>query len=236
MFKEINHNSEIDVVVITGDITDNGDDYEVDKALELICTYLDRKLVLGTVGNHDKGPLGNIHNNAIARNTTKKLFRPMCNWSDDWYYNSENYFNVDGIYSYAFRKKLGEYTEETLFYVVDSADLANSEFFARGKISKKVCFELGIDVREAQNSGIDNIVVICHHHPFIRPTLDQIDDYIYHWGMELENGDEFIRAIRGIDLLLFGHKHVEQGWCDKDGIKQIHAAGKTRSEYSIIEV
>jgi 3',5'-cyclic AMP phosphodiesterase CpdA len=228
MFKEINHNSEIDVVVITGDITDNGNDYEVDKALELICTYLDRKLVLSTVGNHDKGPLGNIHNNAIARNTTKKLFRPLCEWSEDNYINTDNYFGIDGIYCYEYN--------DVVFYAIDSADLTNSEFFARGKISGVISETLKDELKEDHECG-RKTVVFMHHHPFVRPTLDQLDDYIYHWGMELEGGKKLMESIKGnCDLLLFGHKHVEQGWCDKDGIKQIHAAGKTRSEYSIIEV
>ena len=69
--------------------------------------------------------------------------------------------------------------------------------------------------------------VYLHHHPFIRN-----DPF-----MELRDARNFMRTIYGrIDVLLFGHRHVEQIWHDTCGIKLIHAAGRLDDSDHVLRI
>lgn len=60
-------------------------------------------------------------------------------------------------------------------------------------------------------------VVYMHHHPFMHH-----DPF-----MMLKDAKEFIRIVYGrIDVLLFGHRHMESIWENYCGIKLIHSAGR----------
>lgn len=222
MFELINYNNS-DVVVITGDITDNGNSEEVDIFLKLVSKYLNKKLVLSNVGNHDKGYLGNIYNKANAKNACNKLFRPLGLWDEDYYDNSETLYNIKGLYSYILPEK------NTIFYCIDTADIGNTEFFARGKVSNNLLEIL------KENLLIDSDMkrVVCfHHHPFIRPNLNDINEFGYNWCMELEGGNKLMQVLENnCECVLFGHKHVDEIWFNRNNINIIHAAGKTRNNY-----
>lgn len=83
--------------------------------------------------------------------------------------------------------------------------------FACGEIGRKQLKAL----KGILNGPSMPTVVYMHHHPFVRN-----DPF-----MELRDAREFIRIIYGrVDVLLFGHRHIEGLWKDTCGIKIIHAA------------
>lgn len=214
-----------DIVVVTGDITENCTPNEYKTALNIMYNDDFEAPVLLVPGNHDKGALGNFHDDDCASRTKRALYRPAGAWDEDNWEIWENLF-----YTYMDEEK------DTIFFCLDSADPKNTEFFARGKIRSEVRNELRLALDMYKDM---KRVVILHHHPFIRSNFKNkgLVDGVYSWAMALEGGQNLMSMLKGrCECLLFGHKHSEQTWNNRFGIKLIHAAGSTVKDFEILEV
>ena len=95
--------------------------------------------------------------------------------------------------------------------------------FACGEIGEPQIKHL----KQKLSQKIRPIVLYLHHHPFMRN-----DPF-----MELRDARKFMRAIYGrVDVLLFGHRHVEQLWYGTCGIKLIHAAGRLADSDRVLRI
>lgn len=198
-------------VVISGDITDNGLEFEYDMAYYLIEQELTDCTVVVAPGNHDYGRLGNILEKS-ARKRFKKYFGKVINPINEQ-------ISAGG--------EILEYydeVEKVVYFVLDSADNKGEELFARGRIGHKQLEELKFKLGDWSDT---TRVVILHHHPFLRPNIDKPLKVPCYWGLELADSDEFQDIVKNnCEILLFGHRHHEEGWCDKLGIEITHAADK----------
>ncbi len=183
-----------DVVVFTGDLTDDGrpDQREKIRALlkQLICT------VLILPGNHDFGAIGSFFDKQDA-----KGFDEL----------AEDFLEAPFYGKIPVLKRI-----ENVLLILLNSNLKTDQVtdFACGKIG---VIQLGLLDRLLKDPGNEGLVkVVClHHHPFMHSDLT----------MRLVDSDLFMETIAGrVDVLLFGHRHIEGYWHDKHGCREISAA------------
>jgi 3',5'-cyclic AMP phosphodiesterase CpdA len=122
--------------------------------------------------------------------------------------------------SYPYVKQIGDCS----FVLLDSMLEEMKEYDlwgAQGKLGKAQLSELDRILDEQRNNNPDQkIVIALHHHPFY-----------YNYFLELRDSDLFKKVIdKRINCLLFGHKHVENRFDDKQiqyGIDIIYASGSS---------
>lgn len=151
-------------------------------------------------GNHDYGPLGNIY----LKESAKEFDRFVYTYGQEGFYHKIPRIIPVG---------------DTVIICLNSCKKTGSPFdFARGKIGWWQLWHL----KRALDKYWDHIkIVMLHHHPFIHsdPT------------MELEDAEGFLKAIYGkVDILLFGHRHLQAQWQDKAGCKWVLASGAAYKE------
>ncbi|MDY6893807.1 MAG: metallophosphoesterase [Thermotogota bacterium] len=182
-----------DLLITTGDITDDGHPKQYKNAKDLPG--------LKVPGNHDYGYAGNIYDREKAE-LFDKIFGTC--FAD---------INIPHI----------KIINNIQFVGLDSNLETEHPFdFACGEIGPLQLRLLG---KTLQNK-IPTVVYL-HHHPFVRN-----DPF-----MELRDARKFMRTIYGrVDVLLFGHRHVEQIWHDTCGIKLIHAAGRLADSDHVLKI
>ena len=198
------------LVIISGDLVDDGEDWQFVQAKELIdCLRSEDYVVLVAPGNHDYGP------NGYRESQQSQIdFREMISGVDEYpYVYSEN----------------GQ-----AFVLLDSMaeEFSNIELWgAQGNLGKDQLNKLDLILDElAWNPVIENILVILHHHPF---------DYLFYHGLR-DHADlkgvisQRIDCPPRVNVLLFGHKHLDHRFNDPDenkeklfGIDLIFASGQT---------
>jgi 3',5'-cyclic AMP phosphodiesterase CpdA len=146
-------------------------------------------------GNHDYGPIGSIY----YKDSAKQFDSFAQIYGQEPFYNKTPHVTL---------------IENVAIIGLNSCKKTGSPLdFARGRIGWWQRWQLG----RLLDRHRDRVrIVMLHHHPFIHgdPT------------MELEDGKDFIRTIYGkVDILLFGHKHLQAQWYDKAGCKVVLAAG-----------
>lgn len=196
-----------DVVVVSGDVTDDGGPEQYARALAALRPLRALAPLVVVPGNHDYGFLGNLYSRkAHARFT-------------------------------AFARALGvDYAEIALqptaedpglvVVTVDSCIRSFSPFdFARGRVGfwQRRRLRKRLDVIRAR--GWRSVVVL-HHHPFYR-----------NWTMRLEDAAAFLNVVDGrADLVCFGHTHEmdDERWpaaqTDKPALTLLRAAAAARNE------
>jgi 3',5'-cyclic AMP phosphodiesterase CpdA len=207
------------IVIITGDITDNGYKDEIGTAFTLLNELLEKHVILCVPGNHDYGFKGNCFLTTCFNNFRKFLFCPLQNYSNLYFDNPWLQYENFLVWE----------QENTVFIGLDSADFKNTEFSARGKLDDRYLAEFHDILVEYCDY---KKVVFLHHHPFIRPDIYDFFQIPYDYFMELENADKFMKICQyeKVDLLLFGHKH-KYGEYIMDGIGKIYASGQTIDTY-----
>jgi 3',5'-cyclic AMP phosphodiesterase CpdA len=198
------------VVVISGDIVDDGQEWQFKQAAELIALLREAGfLVLPAPGNHDYGPDG-IRENPLSQ----QVFRDL----------------VSGINHYpaVFHK------DGTAFVLLDTMqeEIRKIEFWgAQGYLGERQLQELDeiLDVL-AENPAVEKVVLVLHHHPF---------DYLFFHGLRDHEDLKSVIARRigqppRVNALLFGHKHLDHRFNDSEnnkeelfGIDLIYASGQT---------
>ena len=185
------------VVLITGDLTDNGQESER-RALEALLLALKAAgfKVLGCAGNHDYALGGNIFlpESIVPFNKTIGV----------------------GTYPTIWRAK----SEPLTFIGLDSADPGDAEWFAQGIVGKAQLALLSGILDETRLAGRKSLVYL-HHHPFLR--IKALEDL----GMPLVDADALMERLEGrAECLLFGHRHVSELWREHHDVPYILASGR----------
>ena len=173
------------VIVITGDIVDDGSLGNYNMATKQIDRLKnDGFIVMSVPGNHDYGKTG-ITENMQCMHYFKKYI------SDTDYPHKEVIGN-------------------TVFILLDSMlqEMRTRNFWgAQGELGRNQLNELErilIDIEE--NDPQKKVVVALHHHPFYKSgTMTLRDNHLFKKIIMDDNGGD-----SRIDCLLFGHKHDEK--------------------------
>ena len=198
------------LVVISGDLVDDGETWQFEKARDLIGRLQEANfIVLTAPGNHDSGPDG-----FRESQKSKQDFREL----------------ISQVAEYpALSIKSGQ-----AFVLLDSmeAEMEKHEIWgAQGYLGLKQLQKLDLLLDElADNPAIENIILILHHHPF---------DYLFYHGLRDDADLKGIISRREgqpprVNALLFGHKHLDHRFNDPEenkeelfGIDLIFASGQT---------
>ena len=198
------------VILITGDIVDDGKTRQYTSAVRLLRPLVENGFkVLPVPGNHDYGPCGNFYTEESQANFQKYMLLDLIEYEPA---------GVPGI------------TMEDLFPMVTAID--EVVFIGLdsvvGKEDTAMHFASGEVGADQRNKLIDilndpeivfgkKIVVYFHHHPF------------YHaLGLEMADAKEVLRILATkADFVCFGHKHVSKVWNAENNLDWILASGKT---------
>ncbi len=185
------------VVLITGDLADDGEREQFREARELLQPlYAGGFIVWPVPGNHDYGTDG-IHAKASK-------FIPF----KDTFFSEANPPFYDENVSYPHVKHFGDH----VFIGLNSMK-AETGFFdgllADGELGgKQIADTIGILRKHVDRPSTRKVIVHLHHHPFMFPDhslLEYAADYLTH---RLKDGPELMHNIAGkVDILLFGHEH-----------------------------
>jgi 3',5'-cyclic AMP phosphodiesterase CpdA len=202
------HQSEL--VVISGDLVDDGELWQ----FTLAKGQLDRLRqngfkVLAIPGNHDYGPQG-----------VRESFESQANFMTQ----------ISGVEEYPHLQVI----KGQAFILLDSMaeEIKNQEMWgAQGSLGEQQLQKLDLLLDElAVNPAVENIIVILHHHPF---------DFLFYHGLRDQSDlkgviSRHLDEPPRVNILLFGHKHIEQRFNDPEenkeeffGIDMIYASGKT---------
>jgi 3',5'-cyclic AMP phosphodiesterase CpdA len=198
------------IVVISGDLVDDGASWQFEDARVLMDRLRDKKFtVLAAPGNHDSGPDG-----FRESPESKKNFRDM----------------ISHVAEYpAVFIKSGQ-----AFVILDSmeAEMEKTEIWgAQGYLGLKQLQKLDLLLDElAENPAVENVILVLHHHPF---------DYLFYHGLRDHADLKGVISRRPgepprVNVLLFGHKHLDHRFNDPEdnkeelfGIDMIYASGQT---------
>ncbi len=188
-------------LLVTGDITDDGDSTQYERAAEALSVFKGRIFI--SPGNHDFGAAGMLYEPKRANYFDEKLSIP---------------FAQQGTFAGASRPvvnlvKNGD--EQALIIAMDSNLETMTPFdFACGEIGTLQLQALSDILGTYPSPGMTKILLF-HHHPFMRK-----DPF-----MELKDANRLWAAVYlRIDVMLFGHKHVSQMWTDYGGVPFVLAA------------
>ena len=198
------------VVLITGDIVDDGKAKQYRSAVKLLRPLVEEGFtVLPAPGNHDYGPCGNVYTEESQADFMKYMLAELVDYQPA---------QTPGA------------TMEKLFPMVTTVD--NVVFIGLdsvvGKEDTAMHFASG-EVGEAQREALiailndptivlgKRIVVYFHHHPFYRAV-----------GLEMADAGQVLRILAGkAHFVCFGHKHKSRAWSAQNNIDWMLASGKT---------
>ena len=194
----------MDLVVITGDITNNGSPREYEVARKALEPLAEEGNLVIMPGNHDYGAVGNLFD-PTAADRFDDLAREVMGFSG---------YKERRIYQRVVRNQ--QLDESVRIIGLNSCLMTLSPTdMARGEIGRAQMDELDEALTEARLHGSGPIVVALHHHPFLH------DDK----AMRLEDSSAFVQTIAGrCDVLLCGHHHHADMWTGRLGIPLILAA------------
>ncbi len=198
------------LVIISGDLVDDGENWQFLQAKDLIDRLRNEDyVVLVAPGNHDYGP-----NGYRESQQSRVDFKELISGVEDY----PHLYSEDG----------------QVFIVLDSMaeEFSTVELWgAQGNLGLDQLNKLDLILDElAENPVIENVLVVLHHHPF---------DYLFYPGLR-DHADLKGVISRRIDfpprvnVLLFGHKHLEHRFNDPGenkeelyGIDMIYSSGQT---------
>ncbi len=203
-------------VVVTGDITDDGDEVQYENAYKALKGFAGKLFV--APGNHDFGAVGSLYSRERAMRFDEMISRPLHQGGT---FFGENNPVVNVI-------KEGE--DQVMFIALDT-NLETEECFdfACGEVGEKQLATLKavLDTPSAPDMWK---VLFFHHHPFTHS-----DPF-----MELKDARALARTVFGkVDVIMFGHMHVMNAWHGVWGAKHILASdnspGKNKAGELVIE-
>lgn len=202
MLRYINQNYGEHRLIITGDITDDGHETQYENAKKLLSPFQGRMYFCP--GNHDYGAAGNFYSWERAVRFDEYLSKP---------------FKQGGTFT-------GDKTP--VVNIVKNGNLrimliALNSNLETTTVSDFACGAIGEEQLGALNAILEGSdpsivkIVFLHHHPFI-----------HGYFMKLKDADQLMAMVSGrIDAMLFGHKHVQGLWNNKDGIPLVVASANT---------
>ena len=188
-------------LVVTGDITDDGDAEQYGRAAEALSAFTGRLFICP--GNHDFGAVGFIYDRNRAELFDERLAKTLGQCGT---FEGSNSPVVNVV-------KAGD--DAVLLIALDSNLETEVPFdFACGEISERQLRGLDAVLGSPENAAMTKLLFF-HHHPFMRN-----DPF-----MELKNARKLWPIVYGrLDVLLFGHRHVSKMWENKGGVRFVLAA------------
>jgi predicted MPP superfamily phosphohydrolase len=203
------------VIIITGDIVDDGNKTQYKKAVTILKPLVENNFeVLAVPGNHDYGKFGNIYTKKAQGYFRKFILGELL--------NNKKALDTSIDYKEIFPTKT--IIGETLLIGVDSAlgNLHDETFhFASGEVGEPQREKIRLIFNNEKYKAMAKVIFF-HHHPFMRDIT-----------MEMDDAKEVMKILSGnVDICCFGHKHESQTWSSKDNIDWLIAAGKTTKRNS----
>lgn len=202
------YTSDKPIVLLTGDIVDDGDKQQYKNAVEILKPLKENGFtLLACPGNHDYGHFGNVYTEE-----SQALFQEyiLCKLIDNPDARKPNTEMED---LFPMLTEVGD----VLFIGLDSVVGAEDEFmhFASGEVGKKQRKNLKTILKNKPSGK--KIVTYFHHHPFDRRYV-----------MELDDAKKVMRILAdNIDVLCFGHDHKSEIWSSHHNIDWIMASSKS---------
>lgn len=199
-------------VILTGDVTDDGDEAQYVNALAALERFRGRLWLVP--GNHDYGPLGNFYSDECASRFDRFLSMPFAQGIT---------FGEGSVPSV---NVVATESERVVLIGLDS-NLRTADPFdwACGQIGEQQRAML-TDILSWSEYGDSVKIVYLHHHPFVHSTT-----------LKLLDGDAFIRTVFGkADIVAFGHKHVAGLWRGLAGTQWIVAAENSPGRLTVREI
>ncbi len=201
------------IILLTGDITDDGYEDQYKNAVNLLKPLVDNDFkVLAVPGNHDYGPAGNIYTEKSQQLFQDYILGKLL----DIPKAKKESIKMEDLYP------MVTVEENVLFIGLDSVVGNENEFlhFASGEVGKPQRKELANILKTNAHSG-RKVVVYFHHHPFYRNLFKKI-------VLEMDDAKEVLRILADLaDFVCFGHKHESDIWSASHNIDWILASGKT---------
>lgn len=196
-----------DYLVVTGDITSDGEDDQIAEAVKALWSFKDRLLLCP--GNHDYGPLGNLYQEETARRFDDVLLRKL---------------GLDKVQS----GPAGFYSKRVVPRVLhDGAGIRvlalglnsnlktkNPTDFAQGELGPVQIAELRGMLLDPQYAGMWVLVYLHHRPQYLGPIMEL--------GFGMHDAEDFIAAVTGrAQVVVFGHtggalRPKDDGWRLKD--------------------
>ncbi len=220
LFRFIAKNLPHHIVLITGDLTNDGTQQQIYTAYGLISELSKSNPVFAVPGNHDYARIGLFFKEEAKDTWRSLLWEPMLpNSIAGEFSMPEDGANI-GVYV------LDSYETPVALIGLDTADPLDEEFLARGRwtyAQSKRLEQILLELRESIR------VVFFHHHPFLRDEVLSIyDTFPLVESLVLDGAEMLIDSLKGrCELVLFGHKHVENHWEKINGISNVFACNKS---------
>jgi 3',5'-cyclic AMP phosphodiesterase CpdA len=199
------------IVLITGDITDDGAERQYKNAVDILKPLVSEGFkLLATPGNHDYGFAGNIYTEESQQLFQDYILGDLLNITCA----KQPHIKMEDLYP------MVDIEGDVLFIGLDSVVGNEDEFlhFASGEVGKPQRKKLAIILK--RNPG-RKVVVYFHHHPFCRGFLKK-------FVMEMDDAQQVMRILSGlVDFVCFGHKHEAEAWMAENNIDWMLASGKT---------
>ena len=185
------------ILIVTGDITDDGEENQYLNAFDLLEPFLGRIFI--APGNHDYGVIGSFFDKERA---------------DRFDYFLSKDLKQGGTFS-GRSKPVVNKVENVVFIALDSNLETETPFdFASGEIGSSQLLLLNTILKMSEIKEMKKILFF-HHHPCI------VNDPF----MELKDAKELVKVIYGrVDGVLFGHKHEMKMWKNRWKIPYVIAS------------
>jgi 3',5'-cyclic AMP phosphodiesterase CpdA len=211
LFDYISKNYPEHKIIITGDITDDGDKIQYENAYEYLKPFEGRLFICP--GNHDYGIMGNIYSADRAQMFDEYLSMPL---------KQNGCFK--GCTTPIINTIIDGDSKIDLIALDSNLETSIPFDFACGEIGEQQLDFLREYFKEKNNRVK---IIFFHHHPFI------IDDPF----MKLRDAEELVRIIyNNVDVVLFGHKHVMWSWEKIWGSKHVLASDNSPGKYCAKEI
>ena len=200
-------NGQKPVILLTGDIVDDGKAVQYRNAVSLLRPLVQAGFsMFACPGNHDYGPWGSFYTEYSQAMFQEYILADLLQMREA----QKPGIKMEDLYPQVHR------VGEVVFIGLDSVVGNEDQFlhFASGEVGQEQRLRLASVLNDYRKY---KKVVYFHHHPFHRLIGRQMDDADRVMGL-LSNQADFV---------CFGHKHVAELWPARDDIDWIIAADKT---------
>jgi len=201
-------------LIITGDITDDGDEQQYEQAYQALKLFCEtERRVFICPGNHDFGAKGNLYSLERAERFDAMLSKPL---------KQGGTFAGDNMPVVNVLKENGV----NVILIALDTNLETPETFdaACGKVGETQLKALDAILSEKSGFGYTKILFF-HHHPFIHLNPFMI----------LKDAHELMRTVyERVDVVMFGHKHKSKLREDVHGIRYVIAADSSAEPGCIV--
>lgn len=201
------------VILITGDIVDDGKAKQYRSAVKLLKPLVDEGFtVLPAPGNHDYGPCGNFYKEESQADFLKFMLAELIGYPPA----QQPDVTMEDLFPMVTPR------EDVVFIGLDSVvgkeDAAMH--FASGEVGEVQRQRLVKITNDPDIVLGKRIVVYFHHHPFYRSV-----------GLQMEDAEQVLRILANrAHFVCFGHKHKSRAWSAEYNIDWILASGKTTEQ------